>query len=218
MLPSFLLADVASVLLAAGSLLGFVLLALYFFCLLSVLCLSLGLRLGQPVTLIFVFCLITAPFCAVSSVGIVSVPLQRFALFAVSAEYGALGKVQFEGLRTARPGPALKMDVRTPFLEIAVSPCRSIVTPSPWSTTISSGYFAAPWETKNAGPLNGVGSTGVLVVASPILAAAGQLAGFSANVFSGQAFCSVLRRAGSFAGRLTLTFAMFASLPCGVAG
>ena len=83
---------------------------------------------------------------------------------------------------------------------------------------ISSGYFAPPWETKYAGPVRGPSSTGVLTVASPTLEATGQLLGFSANTFSVHAFCSVFNGDGSCLGRLTLTFATFALVPCAPAG
>src|ERR1700733_2823410 len=83
---------------------------------------------------------------------------------------------------------------------------------------ISSGYLAPPWETKYAGPDRGPSSTGVLTVASPTLEAFGQFDGFSAKTSSVHAFCSVFNGEGSCLGRLTLTFATFAFVPCGPAG
>ncbi len=55
-------------------------------------------------------------------------------------------------------------------------------------------------------------------VACPTTDAAGQFAGFASNVAEGQAFCSVVSLEGSCLGSSTLTFAMFASVPCGVLG
>src|SRR5450759_2530330 len=94
-----------------------------------------------------------------------------------------------------------------------VSPCRSTVMPWPESTTISSGNFAPPWETKYAGPDRTAERIGVVAVALPIRDAAGHAAGFALNVLSRHAFCNVVSLDGSCLGRLTLTERMFASLP-----
>ena len=112
---------------------------MFFVAALSFFCLSLVLCFGQPVTLIFVFCLITAPFCATKFCGYRE--RARFAeVRAVSGQrgVGALREGQLE-LVNGASGTALNVEVRTPLREIAVSPCRSIVTLSPCSTMISSG-------------------------------------------------------------------------------
>ena len=46
----------------------------------------------------------------------------------------------------------------------------------------------------------------------------GQAAGLASNVAARHAFCSVVSREGSFLGRATLTFAMFACEPNGSFG
>ena len=58
----------------------------------------------------------------------------------------------------------------------------------------------------------------MIALACPTTDAAGQFAGFASNVAAVQAFCSVFSRDGSCLGSSTLTFAMFASVPCGVLG
>ena len=72
--------------------------------------------------------------------------------------------------------------------------------------------------TKIAGPVNGTGSSGVWTVACPMNDAEGHPAGFASNCLSVHAFCRVVRREGSCNGNSTLTFAMFAWLPCGSFG
>src|SRR5258708_25497179 len=83
---------------------------------------------------------------------------------------------------------------------------------------IREGKASPPWETKYAGPLKGTGRIGVLALAYPTIDAAGQFAGFASNVAARHPFCSVARREGSCLGSSTLTFAMFAWVPCGVLG
>ncbi len=80
----------------------------------------------QPVTLIGVDCLSTAPFCAVNSLGIVSFEAHRLAL-AASAELGPWGRLSSKELK-GTSGVALKVEVVIPFL-ICVEPTKSTVTP-----------------------------------------------------------------------------------------
>ena len=62
------------------------------------------------------------------------------------------------------------------------------------------------------------GKTGVIVLAKPTREPDGQAAGLASNVAARHAFCSVVSREGSFLGRATLTFAMFACEPNGSFG
>ena len=54
--------------------------------------------------------------------------------------------------------------------------------------------------------------------ATATIDAGGQLAGLVLKTLSVQAFCSVDSREGSCLGSSTLTFAMFACVPCGALG
>ena len=87
------------------------------------------LAFGQPLTLIGVFCLRTAPFWAVNSVGIFNPPLtvHKFA-FAVSAEYFPWGSVSSKEL-TGASGTWANVDEVIPALLMNVSPTRSMVIP-----------------------------------------------------------------------------------------
>ncbi len=105
-----------------------------------------------------------------------------------------------------------------PALLMNVAPVRSTRTPSPCSTMIRLGNASPPWETKYTGPFSWTGSTGVETLTTPITDAAGQLAGFASNTAAVHAFCSVVSREGSCLGSSTLTFAMFACVPCPVFG
>src|SRR5580692_4012066 len=77
---------------------------------------------------------------------------------------------------------------------------------------MSSGYFAPPWETKYAVPVRPPGRTGVETLTVPTCDATGQFLGFSANVFSKHAFCSVFNGVGNCFGSDTLTRCTFAVL------
>ncbi len=82
--------------------------------------------------------------------------------------------------------------------------------PSPCSTNSTSGNAAPPWETRYAGPVSGLFSTGVWIVALPITEPSSHAAGLALNTASGHAFWSVVRREGSATGSCRSTFAMFA--------
>ena len=101
-----------------------------------------------------------------------------------------------------------------PALEMNVEATTSTRTPSPCSTISSEGNASPPWLTKYTGPVNCTGSTGVSTLAIPITDAAGQRSRVGFEGLAGQAFCSVVSLEGSCLGSSTLTFAMFASLPC----
>src|ERR1700720_414217 len=152
------------------------------------------LTLGHPETEIFVFCLITLPFCAVIAVGMTSDCLHRLP-FAVSAEFGPVGSLSSK-LDTGTSGTVAKLEVVMPFV-MFVLPTRITVTPSPLSTRSRSGNAAPPCETKIAGPVSLSGSTGVVTTASPTRELEGQASGAALNVACRQAWLSVLRREGS---------------------
>src|SRR5271165_256017 len=82
--------------------------------------------------------------------------------------------------------------------------------PSPCSTNSTSGKEAPPWETRQAGPLKGLRSTGVWIVAVPITDSGLQAAGFDSKTAATQAFWIVDRREGSASGSVRSTLAMSA--------
>src|SRR5207302_3176278 len=126
----------------------------------------------------------------------------RFVL-PVSAECGPVGSLSVK-LDTGTSGTVLKLVVVIPFL-MSVLPTRITRTPLPSSTRSRSGKAAPPCETRTAGPVIGVGSTGVTAVAVPTVDSGEQPSGLAANVASRHAFCSVVRREGSaFGSEVTL--------------
>jgi hypothetical protein len=96
-----------------------------------------------------------------------------------------------------------------PFVTF-VFPTSVIVIPSPCRTITTSGNASLPWETRYTGPIRGLVKIGVIASALPTTDATGQVAGFASKVAAKQAFCSVVRRAGSCLGKSTLTDLMFA--------
>src|SRR6202167_1926833 len=164
---------------------------------------------GQPVTAIFVLCLIAAPFCATNSVGIVSLLVHR-SPFAASAEYLPSGRYSSNVL-TGTSGTVLNVLEVIPALLMNVVPVRSTLTPSPCNTTIRDGNASPPWETKYTGPSNPIGNSGVVAFAIPTIDAAGHPAALASNCAAVHAFCNVVNRDGNCLGRSTLTDAMFAS-------
>src|SRR5579859_4612990 len=162
----------------------------------------------QPETEILVFCLNTLPFCAVIVVGITSGFVHRLPL-AVRAECGPAGSVSVK-LDTGASGVDVNVVFVIPFL-MSVLPTRMMRTPLPSSTMSRSGNASPPWETKYAGPLIGVGSTGVIAVAVPTCDSGEQLNGFASNVFARHAFWSVVKREGSAFGSTVTLERMFAS-------
>src|SRR2546426_5435259 len=131
----------------------------------------------------------------------------RFVL-PVSAECGPVGSFSVK-LDTGTSGTEAKLVVVIPRL-MSVLPTRITRTPLPSSSRSRSGKAAPPWETRYAGPLSVPGRTGVVAVAVPTLAPAGQLKGFDAYVASGQACCSVVSREGSWTGSCVTTERMLA--------
>jgi len=99
------------------------------------------------VTPIFVVWVMTAPFCAVIVVGIVSfcAHMLFFALagmFVARTEWGPCGNVVTNELIGAS-GTLLNVLVVIPFL-MFVLPSRYSVMPSPWRTNTRSGNAAPP--------------------------------------------------------------------------
>jgi len=99
----------------------------------------------QPETATLVFCLITAPLCAVIVVGIVE-RLRAQAPIAVSAELGPLGSSSTK-LDTGTSGIEANVDFVMPFL-MFVLPSRTTRTPSPFEQQVEIGEGAPPCETR----------------------------------------------------------------------
>src|SRR5437879_288142 len=129
---------------------------------------------AQPAAAIRVLCAIRAPFWPVIVVGMISGWAHMFP-FAVSSECGPLGSVS-EKLDTGTSGSVANVVVVMPPL-ISVLPTRIVRTPEPSNSTSRSGNAAPPWDTRIAGPLSWPGSTGVVAVARPTVAPAGQREG-----------------------------------------
>src|SRR4030081_3054257 len=127
---------------------------------------------------------------------------------APSAEWGPVGSVS-EKLETGTSGIAAKDELVMPFL-MSVLPTRITRTPLPSRTMSRSGKAAPPCETRNAGPVRGVGSVGVTALAVPTLDSLEQPSAFAAKVASGQAFWMVVSREGSAIGSCVNTERMFA--------
>jgi hypothetical protein len=120
---------------------------------------ALGWAGGHPFTEIFVVSLISWPFCAISSVGIVNFCLHKFP-FAASAENLPSGSVTSAELKGVS-GSALNVDEVTPDLLMKVSPTRITFTPLPWSTIYRLGKASPPLLTKYIGPSIGTPRIGV---------------------------------------------------------
>ena len=71
---------------------------------------------------------------------------------------------------------------------MCVLPSSTSVMPSPCSTNSTSGNAAPPWETRYAGPVSGLLSTGVWIVACPITDPSGHDAGLASNARFGARF------------------------------
>src|SRR4029077_17076884 len=79
-------------------------------------------------------------------------------------------------LDTGASGTLLNVEVVIPFLML-VFPSKYSVIPSPCRTITRSGNATPPWDTRYAGPVSGLLSTGVCAVAIPTADAAGHAAG-----------------------------------------
>src|ERR1700730_2505704 len=165
------------------------------------------IRTPQPLTEIFVFCLTTRPFCPVIVVGMISGPAHRFA-FAASALWEPVGRFTVM-LDTGTSGVAAKFVVVIPFL-MFVFPTTIVRTPLASMTRSRSGNAPPACDTRIAGPVSLLGSSGVFARAPPTKEPLGHLSGLAANCASVHAFCRVVRRDGRALGSCTSTDLMFA--------
>src|ERR1700676_3633581 len=83
---------------------------------------------------------------------------------------------------------------------------------------VREGNSSPPWLTKYAGPVRGTGRSGVMTLACPTIDSGGQPAGFDSKTFARHAFWRVFSCEGSWIGRSTLTFVMFAWVPIAPGG
>src|ERR1700724_2721982 len=154
----------------------------------------------------------TTPFWPVTTIGIVSFVEHRFFApldgTAASAEWGPFGST-VSNVVTGAAGSELNVEGATPP-GMKVSPSSTSRIPSPCSTNSTSGKAALACETRYAGPVSGFLRTGVRAVADPITEPSGQVAGFLANTWSGQACWIVVSLEGISPGITSLVLPMFA--------